>query len=95
MSVRAKFYVRAVELQSYDPDAALVKLQAVKRKEGDSEAFFKATPSGSIEMSISNPEAAKFFRERLGRDFYVDFTEADPLVRSDAYQQDPAPEPVS
>ena len=85
MKVRAKFYVSSITLSSYDQGSRQVKLQAVTRKEGDNAEFFKSTPSGSIDMNISNPETAQWFQDRLGRDFYVDFTEADEEVRKTAY----------
>jgi len=72
---RAKFYCCSVTLFSSDPGAGkAVKLQPVTSGSEENREFWKYTPSGSIELSISNPEAAKIFEP--GREYYVDFTPA-------------------
>lgn len=38
-------------------------------------AFWEATPSGSLEMYISNPDTKDFFEEN--KKYYVTFTPAD------------------
>ena len=40
----------------------------------ENKAFWDATPSGSLQMSINNPNAFDFFRE--GKEYYLDFSEA-------------------
>ncbi len=76
--VRAKFYV--VSVIPYDRDnengGAKVELQPVYSTDPSHEnkSFWDATPSGGIWMNISNPTAAKAFKE--GAQYYVDFTEA-------------------
>lgn len=60
-------------------------MQAVTRKEGDNAEFFRATPQGQMEMTISNPVTGQWFHERLGRDLYVDFVEADESPRTSPY----------
>jgi hypothetical protein len=40
----------------------------------EDQRFQKATPSGSCELQIDNPEALKQFE--IGADYYVDFTPA-------------------
>ena len=42
---------------------------------GVNKAFFEATPTGSLEMTINNPAAFGFFRP--GRKYWLDFTPAD------------------
>jgi hypothetical protein len=84
--VRAKFFVRAVELFSSPPGSGCVKLAPVyKYQQGisgnaceENRKFWEATPSGEISLSITNPEGFKPFVEAFQRNkpFYVDFTEA-------------------
>ena len=40
----------------------------------ENKAFWDATPSGSIEMQINNPDGFATFE--LGKEYYVDFTSA-------------------
>ncbi len=40
----------------------------------ENERFWTASPSGSLELSMTNPAAAGVFK--LGRCYYLDFTEA-------------------
>lgn len=70
MPVRAKFQCVKRELHGG------VTLRAVYSEdpEHENKAFWEATPSGEIEMHITEPDAADFFK--LGREYYVDFTPA-------------------
>lgn len=72
--VRAKFYVdNIVTSGDYAPT---VELQAVTREHcAENEAFWKYTPSGSIRMSITNPDAMALFE--VGKLYYIDFTPAE------------------
>ena len=71
-AVTARFYVSEVIHRAYAPDQAQIKLQASTRGE-ENKAWATATPSGSIEMSINNPDAAAFFTSRLGQDVALTF----------------------
>ncbi len=53
-----------------------VKLNAVYAGELNKEdnEFAKATPSGSLTMSVSNPAALDYFKP--DKDYYMDFSEA-------------------
>jgi len=75
MTVRAKFYVSSVELYSSPSDSGSVKLVAGNDKEGDNTDWSKWTPSGSIQMMITNPPAFQFFKDAMhsGKRIYVDF----------------------
>lgn len=80
MSVRARMYVSSVERFTYG-DQLNVKLTAVTRNDTpDNISWSKYTPSGSMALTITNPDAFPFFLERLhdGADVYVDITPADP-----------------
>lgn len=70
MGVRAKFYVRSVELFGYSTS---VKLGVVTRGE-DNKQWSAATPSGELTMNIKNELAAAQFTP--GDEFFVDFTPA-------------------
>ncbi len=75
MSVHARFYLTDDARASYwttsgNVEAARIKLAAVK-----GEPFGPATPQGTIEMLIVNPEAVAVFRKAdLGQEFDVIFT---------------------
>lgn len=73
MSVRAK--MKCVEITETDY-CRRVKLGAVygSPDRPDNASWSKATPSGSIELSITNPDAYEQFK--VGAEFFVDFTPA-------------------
>jgi hypothetical protein len=74
MSVRAKFKVQSIT--SYE-SCSEVKLVAVYGDNNpENKAFFTATPSASINLTVMKPEVAARFK--VGAAFYVDFTEAEP-----------------
>lgn len=74
MSVRAKFTVRAVKMYSNNfGEVELVALHDTSTPEN--QRFTKATPNGTLTMSIDNPPALEQFKP--GKTFYVDFTEAE------------------
>jgi hypothetical protein len=74
--VRAKFRVTGVELYESPEGSGNVKLTAGNDKEGDNTDWSKWTPSGSIQMMITNPDAFKIFVDALHakKRFYVDFS---------------------
>jgi hypothetical protein len=73
MATRAKFRVN--QITQYTGGGKQVKLMAVTDN-GDPEnkAFWNATPAGTLDITISNPDAADFFK--VGQAYYLDFTEA-------------------
>lgn len=74
MAVRAKFFVRAIEMYSEPRDTGLVKLSAVVTDRSETnKSWSKWTPSGNFELNISNPDAFKQFV--LGKSYFIDFTE--------------------
>lgn len=80
MTIRAKFYVSGKELQAGSPgkinNSGKVTLTPVYSNDPNSEnkAFWDATPSGKIEMWITNAPAYEALA--IGKAYYVDFTEA-------------------
>ena len=74
-TVRAKFKVD--EVTDYGYGAKRVKLSAVYSHDRNNEdnQFSQATPSGSIEMMVTNPDSLEFLQP--GKPYYVDFSEAE------------------
>lgn len=72
MPTRAKFQCLSVTDHGWNKT---VRLQVVfSRKEGEENYdFTKATPNGTVEMTIDNPNASVQFVPQ--RHYYVDFTE--------------------
>lgn len=87
MAVSARFWVDEITTRAYNPDHAVVVLQPTCRGEGN-KAWAEATPSGRIELSITNPAAAAWFKARQGRDVAITFDDVsdDDGVRSSQYQ---------
>jgi hypothetical protein len=77
-TTRAKFTVQAKlpNLHSNGIGGRIV-LAAVTGKEGEAEnkTFWEATPSGLIDMHITNQSAFDSFRQN--QQFYIDFTPVD------------------
>lgn len=75
--VRAKFKVVETRRIDYGSGAQEVVKLAPASGAGN-ESWSKWTPGGSIEMTITNPEAVA--QLELGKHFYVDFSPADAPV---------------
>lgn len=71
--VRAKFLV----MEKNEEDKKVVLIPVVDDNE-ENKAFFEATPSGEIQMSILNQPALDEFE--VGSQYYVDFTKAEPAI---------------
>lgn len=73
--VRAKFFVTGIELFEQPTGSGKVKMTARNSKEGDNTDWSQWTPSGSVEMYITNPVAFDFFKKALDNKtpLYVDF----------------------
>lgn len=87
--VRAKFTLHLIKQISYQHGGSVVDGDPSKTTTGgrtlvfsaayddgtpENQRFSKATPSGSIEMLVDNPEALKQFE--IGKSYYLDFTPA-------------------
>lgn len=57
-----------------DPTQTRVKLTPVQGDEN--KTWSQWTPGGSVELSITNPEAIKAFE--VGKDYFVDFSPVEP-----------------
>lgn len=76
--VRAKFKcmeIKHAHSGSADYSAATVTLIPVWGDGKANDQWSKATPSGKLEMLITNPAAVSKFE--LGREYYLDFTPAE------------------
>jgi hypothetical protein len=75
--VRAKFTVSNILRDQFGN--VVVKAYAVYKGDESSpenESFSNSTPSGSVELCITNPIAIEFFEKLAGKYMYLDFTEA-------------------
>lgn len=67
--VRAKFYVSAVT--EYQGGGRKFELMPVTSGSEENKSFWKYTPSGKIEINVSNESVATF---EVGKEYYVDFS---------------------
>lgn len=78
--VRAKFWVQSCSRwgNQEKPGGGTVKLMPVYSADPkhENKSFWDATPQGEITLGISNVVAYDVFEQRLGKEFYVDFTPA-------------------
>lgn len=85
--IRAQFWVQKSTKQAAakGQTTLIVEMAAVTRSTGQpgyepegNTDWSKYTPSGRIEMAISNPDAAAIFDANIGRDVRVTFEFIDP-----------------
>ncbi|PZV19180.1 MAG: hypothetical protein DCF22_00500 [Leptolyngbya sp.] len=81
MSIRAKFQCESKEHDTIDPSHGNVTLRAVYAGSEENEKFFNLTPAASISLATLNPEA--FAQFEPGKQYYVDFTQAEEAVESE------------
>ena len=75
-SVRAKFWVTEINHRHSNDSTAInveVKLEPVY--DDDNKDWSRWTPSGSMALVITNPDAIAQFE--IGKPYYVDFTPAE------------------
>ncbi len=73
MSVQARFFVKDFR-KSAGTD--LVQLTLVASSRGpENKSWSQYTPMGTLEMAVTNPEAAQWFIDHLGKDVAVEFSE--------------------
>ena len=76
MSIKARFFVREIT-KFGNTDNVLIKLSATIKGSEDNKDWAKYTPSGNIEMSVTNPPAIAWFEDRLGKDVSLTFGDID------------------
>lgn len=73
MAVRAKFRVSEHRQPAYNKQARTIVLEAqYDQSIPEDQRYSEATPSGRVEMFVTNPAAIEQFE--LGKSFYLDFT---------------------
>lgn len=78
--VRAKFKVESIQ-DSTDADEKVFSQRVILRPvysddpSHENHAFWSATPTGMVDMWITNPAAFKQFVQ--GAEYYIDFTRAE------------------
>lgn len=77
MGVRARMFVQSVTKQA--GDTGIANLGAVSRGEHNKE-WASYTPSANVSLNLSNKAtpALKWFEDRVGKEVYMDFTDAEP-----------------
>lgn len=76
MNVRCKFKVQEkTDIANYGSSKGKQLSRVTLIPVSGNEAWSKWTPSGKIELTISNPAAVDALE--LGEEYYVDFTKAD------------------
>ncbi|MFN6565459.1 MAG: hypothetical protein RMY28_037440 [Nostoc sp. ChiSLP01] len=70
--MRAKFFAESVTQHSSGSNSVLLKAVLQGPNDTENAEFWKATPSGKLEMCITNPNAKNFFQP--GLHYYLDFT---------------------
>lgn len=73
MTVSAKFKCVSVQ-KSPDQTSAVVTLRAVTTGSVENESWSKYTPSGQLQMVITNPDATDHFVQ--GKEYYIDIQPA-------------------
>ena len=73
MTVRAKFQCNSIQ-KSPDNSTAVVHLMAVTSGSLENETWSKYTPSGQLQMVISNPAAFEQFEQ--GKEYFIDIHHA-------------------
>jgi hypothetical protein len=87
MSTRAKFTLTALVATSYGNVDGMTSRELKFSTRYDptipeDQRFTKASPSGSLSIVIDNPAALAFFEGKIGKAFYLDFTEAPEPAKS-------------
>jgi len=71
--MRAKFTCESVTSFANVPTIE-VRLQPVMDGSEENKEFWKYTPQGRLEMTVTNPNAVDFFQP--GTEYYIDFSKA-------------------
>jgi len=76
MAVAARFYVSAITKRAANTGGIQLELLPVTRDRSNND-WSEYTPSGKIEMYISQGDAVKWFEDRLGKDIAITFEDRD------------------
>lgn len=75
ITTRAKFYVESVTKRQSHSGTVILRAVHDSAINTEDHAFQKATPSGTLEMSLYGEKQMEFFKP--GQKFYIDFTEVE------------------
>lgn len=75
MSIRAKFRVSSVTDYGANQGKRIVLNAVADNNTPENERYHRYTPSGELSIAIDNPAASDQFAP--GKEFYLDFTEAN------------------
>ena len=78
MTVQARFFIQSIARTAGNYGGAQVLLQPVCRGKENSQ-WAAATPSGRIELTVNNPDAAEWFNQRLGKELAISFDDRPAL----------------
>ena len=74
-TIRAKFECWGVQVDEYGEHITLNAVYGTDDVDNEeNNQFAEATPSGRLDMQITNPAAKGFFEQ--GKTYYLDFTES-------------------
>jgi len=73
MTVRAK--MRCSKVKEVHSELFELQLVAVADSSGENASWSKYTPSGEINLNVTNVDAVKQFE--VGKSYYIDFTPAE------------------
>jgi hypothetical protein len=74
MSITAKFHCHNVDLQPGNPPQESVSLGAVTDDTPENKTWSDATPSGHLDLLITNPAAQGFFKR--GEEYFLEIRHA-------------------
>lgn len=75
MTIRAKFQCQSVTSHWWSAEAKTYRFQAIYDQglADEDRSFAKATPTGTLEIQVDNPNA----QYEVGANYYLDFTKVD------------------
>lgn len=76
--VKAKFHCHSISNMDWNEPAKIVRFHPVYGGGDENQEWSKYTPSGYLEMTITNPAAFEQFEE--GAEYYITFTRAEPVI---------------
>lgn len=72
MAVQARFFVDQITKHARFEGSKFTLSPVTSSKPGNSD-WSKYTPSGTIELNVTNPDAIAWFEDRLGKDIAITF----------------------
>ena len=73
MSVQARFFIQSLTRHAAHDSVQIT--MAASGRGPENKTWAQYTPVGKLELTVNNPEAAKWFEEHLGKDIALVFQE--------------------